>query len=172
MDIDAAIADGLMWKGDTLDDLAGQIGIDANALNNTIEQYNSYCASGTDKEFGKTEDALTAIKQEGPYYAVKIINAGFGTAAGLNVDAQIRVLKDDNETPIQGLYAIGLDSMGVIENNEMNYPAFGGVAQGWLCTSARLAGINAATFVHETYGLAEVDPALVESVGSMTFGNK
>ena len=170
--IDAAIADGLMWKGDTLDDLAGQIGIDANALNNTIEQYNSYCASGTDKEFGKTEDALTAIKQEGPYYAVKIINAGFGTAAGLNVDAQIRVLKDDNETPIQGLYAIGLDSMGVIENNEMNYPAFGGVAQGWLCTSARLAGINAATFVHETYGLAEVDPALVESVGSMTFGNK
>lgn len=167
--VDAAIADGLMWKADTLAELAELIGVDAEGLMATVETYNSYCSSGADEEFGKNADALSALSADGPFWAVKINNSGFGTAAGLNVDEQIRVLSTDGETPIYGLYAIGLDSMGVIENNEKNYPAFGGVAQGWNCNSGRLAGINAANYVAETYGLAEVDPALVQSIGTMTF---
>ena len=91
-------------------------------------------------------------------------NASFSTAGGLDVDTQIRVLKDDHETPIEGLYATGVDSMGVLLHPERNYSGFGGVAQGWLWTSGRLAGINAANFVNETYGgFTYVSPALVDT---------
>jgi fumarate reductase flavoprotein subunit len=76
----------------------------------------------------------------------------FSTIGGLDVDTQIRVLKDDHKTPIQGLYAIGSDSIGVIGcNGSKSYMGLG-VAQGWNRTSGKLAGTYAADFVHEEYG--------------------
>ena len=54
--------------------------------------------------------------------------------------------------------------MGVLLHPERNYSGLGGVAQGWLWTSGRLAGINAANFVNETYGgFTYVSPALVDT---------
>ena len=160
--LDAAISDGIAWKADTIEDLAKQLEMDPATLDNTVNTYNGYCDKGVDDQYGKDPKYLAKVGN-GPYYAIKLLNTTFGTAGGLDVDSQIRVLKPDHVTPIPGLYAIGLDSLGVLLNNERNYIGFGGVAQGWYTTSGRLAGKNAAEYVSDTFGLSEVSPALVQT---------
>jgi len=157
--LEACVEEELAWKGGTLDELAGQLGMDSVALTNTVEAYNEFCAAGEDKQFGKASKYLTEIGS-GPYYAIRIMCVIFATCGGLDVDTQIRVLKPDHKTPVLGLYAIGNDSLGVLLNKERNYIGFGGIAQGWLITGGRLAGINASAYISETYGLADVSPAL------------
>jgi 3-oxosteroid 1-dehydrogenase len=41
------------WKADTLDALAGQIGVDAAGLAATVQQMNDYARSGIDKDFAR-----------------------------------------------------------------------------------------------------------------------
>jgi len=157
-----AIEEGMAWKGETLAELAGQIGIDPAVLEATVAEYNALVDAGADTAFEKPADYLTRI-ETGPFYAVRVYNAHFSTSGGLDVDPQIRVLKADHTTPIEGLYATGVDSMGVLLHPERNYLGFGGVAQGWLWTSGRLSGINAANYINETYGgFTYVSPALVD----------
>jgi fumarate reductase flavoprotein subunit len=160
--LDATVKDGMAWKADTIEDLAKQIDMDPATLANTVKAYNGFCDKGVDEQYGKDPKFLAKVGK-GPYYAIKLMNTTFGTAGGLDVDTQIRVLKPDHITPIPGLYAIGLDSLGVLLNNERNYVGFGGVAQGWYTTSGRLAGKYAAQYVKDTFGLAEVSPALVQT---------
>ncbi len=157
--VEYCVQDGMAWKGETLEDLAAQLEMDPAVLVNTVETYNSYCDKGVDEQFGKDPIYLKKLAS-GPYYAIKLMNCPFATCGGLDVDTQIRVLKQDHQTPISGLYAIGTDSIGVLLNDERNYNGFGGVAMGWYNMSGRLAGINAANFVNETYGLKEVSVVL------------
>ena len=158
--LDVCVEEGMAWKGDTLHELAKQIDIDPDSLVNTVNSYNSFCAASVDEHFGKSAKYLSNVGS-GPYYAIKIMGVIFASSGGLDVDTQIRVLKPDRKTPINGLYAIGNDSLGVLLNGERNYIGFGGVAQGWLVTAGRLAGINASKYIDETYGLEDVSPALV-----------
>lgn len=159
--LDVCVDEGMAWKADTIADLAKQLDIDPAVLGETIDAYNEYVANGADEQFGKDPKYLTPIGS-GPYYAIKIMGVIFATAGGLDVDTQIRVLGKDHATPIGGLYAVGNDSLGVLLCKERNYCGFGGVAQGWAGTSGRLAGINASKYISETYGLADVSPALVD----------
>jgi len=150
--LDLAIEEEMAFKADTIADLAGQIGLDASALEESVKKYNELCDKGEDSEFGKDPKFLTKIST-GPFYAIKIYQSTFGTCGGLDVDETLTVLKDDHKTQIKGFYAIGLDSMGVIHNPNRHYCGFGGVAQGWLQTGGRLAGANAVSFIEETYGI-------------------
>lgn len=157
-----AIEEGMAFKGETLAELAEAIDIDAGVLQATVDEYNAVCDAGEDVAFEKKPEFLTKL-ETGPWYAVKVYPAHFSTAGGLDVDTQIRVLKDDHATPIEGLYAIGVDSMGVLLNPNRNYAGYGGPAQGWLWTSGRLAGADAARYIDETYGgFTYVSPALVD----------
>lgn len=157
-----AIEEGMAFKGETLAELAEAIDIDAGVLQATVDEYNAVCDAGEDAAFEKKPEFLTKL-ETGPWYAVKVYPAHFSTAGGLDVDTQIRVLKDDHATPIEGLYAIGVDSMGVLLNPNRNYAGYGGPAQGWLWTSGRLAGADAARYIDETYGgFTYVSPALVD----------
>lgn len=158
--MDICVDEGIAWKGDTLASLEEQLGMPAGALSNTVLAYNKNVASGVDAEFGKDPRWLKPIGS-GPYYAIQIHAVAFASCGGLDVDTQIRVLQRDHKTPIKGLYAIGNDSLGVLMNGKRNYVGFGGIAQGWVVTAGRLAGINASRYIHENYGLADVSPALV-----------
>ena len=140
--LDACIEDGLAWKGSTPEELASAIGADPATLAATIERYNELCAQGADDDFGKEASYLTPL-ENGPYYAIKAMPVCYGTGGGLDVDSQLRVLKDDHATPINGFYAIGQDSFGVLCSNELNYLAYGGVCQGYGMTSGYIGG-NAA----------------------------
>jgi 3-oxosteroid 1-dehydrogenase len=112
---------GMAVTADSVAELAQTVGIDADALAETIKRYNGFCSDGVDHDFGRgtvpwgrimTGDpnllnpnmapVLTA-----PFYAVKIERVTMGVpTAGLPIDVDGRVL-DVSDQPIPGLYAAG-----------------------------------------------------------------
>lgn len=153
--LDACVDEGMAWKADSIEELAGMIEVDPSGLKATVDAYNGYCASGIDEEYGKEAELLDPLA-EGPFYAVKMMNVIFATCGGLTVDSQVRVCQADDKTPINGLYAFGCDSLGNIINPRQNYTAFPATAAGWNQTGGRMAALNAVQYVSDTYGLANV----------------
>lgn len=153
-----AIEDGLMWKGETLEELATAIEVDPGNLTAAVDSYNELVASGTDSQFDKDPKFLMPI-DEGPYYAVKMLTVPYGSGGGLDIDDQLRVMKADHTTPFQGLYALGNDSYGVLMNPEKNYNSYGGVAQGWVLCSGYVGGRNVADYVIAGPGMTELTEA-------------
>ncbi len=142
--IDLCVSKGIAYKADTLEDLAKLLDIDPATLAGTVSTYNAAVAAGEDKEFGKSADFLTmSIAGEGPYYAFVGASYIYSTVGGLDVDTNLRVLGSDNATPINGLYAVGTDSLGVLFSEQKEYVTYGGAAQGWAYTSGRIAGKSA-----------------------------
>lgn len=149
--METAIEMGLVFKGDTLEELAEVTGMDADTLTATVERCNELCELGVDEDFGKDPSQLRAYG-EGPYYAVKAYVYPYGSGGGLDVDDQIRVLQADHETPIYGLYACGGDSLGVLMCDEKNYSGLGGPANGWAYFSGYMAGETCGQYVLELLG--------------------
>ncbi|MFM0729789.1 FAD-dependent oxidoreductase [Paraburkholderia sediminicola] len=125
----------LLYKADSLDALAAQIGIDAQGLRDTVVKMNRYAATGIDEEFAKGGNAFDTYYGDpgvkpnpclapigtGPFYAVRIDAGDIGTKGGLLTDARARVLRTDG-TPIAGLYAIGNTSASMMG---ASYPGAG-----------------------------------------------
>ncbi|MRX82599.1 FAD-binding protein [Eggerthella sp. HF-4214] len=153
--LDACVEEGMAWKADTIADLAVQMGVDPDALKGTVDEYNQLCEKGADDAFGKDPALLDAV-EEGPFYAIKLMNVIFATCGGLTVDAKVRVCRTDGTTPIDGLYAFGCDSLGNLLNPRQNYTVFPAIAAGWNQTGGRMAALNAVDYVADAYGLAEV----------------
>lgn len=103
-------------------------------------------AGGVDEDFGKKDSLLSDRIQYGPYYAIKCVPTPYATLAALDIDTNINVLKTDGSV-MNGLYACGNDSGGVLYSERDAYAQYGGVALGWAFTSGRLAGINAANYL-------------------------
>lgn len=143
--LDAAMEAGYVYKADTIEALAAKIGVSAENLTKTVADYNGYCETGVDTEYGKAADMLVAIG-EGPYYAVVGSPWCYSTCGGLDVDTQLRVL-DKSGKPIPGLYAVGTDSIGVLFSEEKPYVTYGGAAQGWAYTSGMVCGKAVAAYV-------------------------
>ena len=143
--LDIAIDRGFVFKADTIEALAEQIGVDPAALSETVTTYNGYCEAGEDAEFGKPASDLVKIG-EGPYYAIKMASYSYNTVAGLDIDEQFRVLNTEG-APIEGLYALGSDSAGVLFTEKKPYVTFGGANNGWALTSAYVAGPIIAEYV-------------------------
>jgi 3-oxosteroid 1-dehydrogenase len=125
----------LLYKAESLDALAAQIGVDAQGLRDTVAKMNRYAANGVDEEFGKGGNAFDiyygdpnvkpnpclAPLETGPFYAVRIDAGDIGTKGGLLTDASARVLREDG-SPIAGLYAIGNTSASMMG---ASYPGAG-----------------------------------------------
>lgn len=141
--IAVAIEKGICYKANTIDELARMLGVDAQALTNTVENYNGYCKSGDDKDFHKDPQFLVPVG-EGPYYAFVGAPYAYSTSGGLDVNTSFQVLQKDGITPINGLYAAGTDCLGVLLSDKKAYVTYGGCAQGWAFTSGKLAGKSAA----------------------------
>ena len=103
--LEAGVAAGAVFKGETVEALAASAGIDAAALAQTINAYNRYATAGADAEFGKNADNITAYG-DGPFYAVVYKPRQIGTISGVVTDYEGHVL-DANGNSIIGLYAIG-----------------------------------------------------------------
>ncbi len=152
--LDKAIEMGYVYKADTIEDLASQIGIDSATLAANVASYDAYCATGTPN--GEIEKAsriynmfgedlgeahyLKPVGAKGPFYAVAGAPYSYSTTGGLNINEKFEVLKSDGTTVIPGLYAVGTDSMGVLFTEKKEYVKYGGAAQGWAFTSGREAG--------------------------------
>ena len=90
------------WKqGDTLEELAKEIGVPAENLVQTIAEYNEAVDTKNDP-FGRT--LLNVKMEKGPFYAIPRVPALHHTMGGLRIDTLARVLDTKGE-PIPGLYA-------------------------------------------------------------------
>lgn len=88
----------------TLAALAGQAGIDASALIDTVARYNRSVADGVDADFGRR--VLKAPIERPPFYAMRNHGITLITFAGVEVDGELRVRREDGSV-IPGLYAAG-----------------------------------------------------------------
>ncbi|MDR0585649.1 MAG: FAD-dependent oxidoreductase [Treponema sp.] len=96
-----------VFIANTVTDLAGQMGIQANVLEATISRYNGLCDAKADRDFNKPAQFL--VKIEAPFAAVKLGLSSNGTFVGprINIDAQVL---DTGGRPIPGLYAAGANA--------------------------------------------------------------
>lgn len=93
-------------RADTLEDLAGKLGItDVRAFLETVKRYNAMAAAGKDAEFGMDPQYLTPIDTP-PYYGVHRHLGMSMACSGVDVDENLQCL-DGNGDPIEGLYAVG-----------------------------------------------------------------
>jgi len=130
------IADGLMFKGETIAELAEALGADPATLEATVARYNEMCEKGVDDDFGKGAKYLTKIAV-GPFYASRIRCALLVVPYGLNVDSHSQVC-DENDQPIEGLYAIGNVQGNFFTDG---YPILcPGISHGRAMTFGRLVG--------------------------------
>lgn len=101
---------GQIRRAGTLAELADQLGIDAEALTGTVDDYNRRLEAGHPDPLGRTAlcgrvGRPTPIKTP-PYYGYPSTTVVLATYCGLAVDARARVL-DANGRPIPGLLAAG-----------------------------------------------------------------
>ena len=127
---------GVIVKADTLDELAQQTGLPADALKATIERFNGFARSGVDEDFKRGESAYDRYYGDptnkpnpnlgelshAPYYAAKMVPGDLGTKGGIRTDVHGRALRDDDSI-IEGLYVAGNASSPVMGHT---YPGPGG----------------------------------------------
>ena len=99
-----AMLAGYIQSSDTIEGLAGLMGIDPAALSETVERYNTDVGKGCDSEFGRTGN-LIALDSP-PFYIAATANALTSTYGGLAADETMAVV-DWYGVPIDGLYAAG-----------------------------------------------------------------
>lgn len=109
-------------------------GLTARCWPRPVKNYNGYCETGVDEEFGKDAKYLVPVTGE-TYYGIVGSSYCYSTCGGLDINTKFQVLKADGETPIEGLYAVGTDCMGVLFSETKAYVTYGGAAQGWAYTS-------------------------------------
>ncbi|MBR2812103.1 MAG: FAD-dependent oxidoreductase [Solobacterium sp.] len=140
--LEDGVEKGIVFKGETVEELAENMGVDAASLKATVEKYNADCEAGKDSVYGKDSKYMISLG-EGPYYAVKARPVSLGGIGGVLVNSNLQVIKDDG-TVINGLYAAG-NEVAEIYNN--SYPLVEGVTLMTALTGGRICGKEAAAYV-------------------------
>ncbi len=133
-------------ESDTVAGLAEQIGIDPEVLQYTIDEYNEMCENGLDTKFHKQRKFLHKITGKGGYICGKFYLGAYGTIGGVRINRYCEVL-DENQIPIEGLYAAGTDA-NTIYGDSYNF-TLPGNSMGFAVNTGRMAGEAAAQFVQE-----------------------
>ncbi|TLV23841.1 flavocytochrome c [Klebsiella indica] len=133
--IDRQVEAGTLFRADTLEELALNVGMNPDVLVDTINKYNRYVEAGEDPEFHK--DTFSLKVEKAPFYATPRQPAVHHTMGGLKIDAATRVLDEHNQ-PIKNLYAAGEVAGGIHAGNRL-----GGNALTDIFTFGRIAGQTA-----------------------------
>ncbi len=136
----ALVEAGRAYKADTLEELAGKIGVPAENLIASVAEFNQY-AQGGDKvgevdSFGRS--LFSTPIDNGPFYAAARVPTVHHTMGGVVIDADCHVL-DESGSAIPGLYAAGEITGGIHGANRL-----GGNALADTIVFGRIAGTNAA----------------------------
>jgi len=124
------IGRGAVLRGDTIADLARQMEVPADALEQTVKRFNGFAAQGLDPDFGRGQSAYNDCLgdpgyrtnaalgplDKAPYYATGVVPADVGTCGGLVANEHAQVL-DENDRVIEGLYATGNITATVMGRN-------------------------------------------------------
>lgn len=129
------VRESYLIEADTLEALAGKIGVDPEGLVESAANMNRYAASGVDEEFGKGSDIYTRLLGDAehgpnpslgpirtaPFYALALRPTDVGASLGIAINADGQAL-DASGVPIAGLYAAGLDAHAALRGY---YPGAG-----------------------------------------------
>lgn len=137
----AGMEAGIVFKGETAEELAEAAGFNADAFGKALARYRSCCEAGYDDQYYKDPQYLAPMG-DGPYYAIKGEVCPYSTMGGVQVDDEMRVLDEAGE-PIPGLYSAGVECIGGLYNGAA-YSDCGGFPFGWTCFSGFCAGSAAA----------------------------
>ena len=124
---------GALIAADTIDALAGRIGVPADALRAEF----AAIALGKPDRFGRVIEKPLAA----PYCAIKVTGALFHTQGGLAIDTRARVLQK-NGRPFPNLFAAGGAAVGVSGSKASGYLSGNGLLTATVF--GRIAGISAA----------------------------
>lgn len=113
-ELDAALADEklstVVFKADTVEELAEKIGVDPAVLAETVANYTKYAESGVDEEWGKSAENLWPC-DKAPFYAFRLSSGMLNTNGGIRINRNAQVV-DARFKPIVGLYAAGVCTSG------------------------------------------------------------
>lgn len=96
---------GYHLKADTLEELATKLGIPADALVNTRDDFNKAIRGEQEDKF-RDKPFKREFKTEGPFYGVQVESAVHMTRGGVVANEKTEVLTNENEV-VDGLYAAG-----------------------------------------------------------------
>ena len=150
---DREIAEGnpFVFKTDTLEEMAEQMGIPVSTFMETVEEYNSFCRDGKDTKFFKDRYYLREIKTP-PFYGARLKAGVVSQKGGVHCNSKGEVIKMSGQR-IPGLYVAGLDCGGF--QSQTTGITIPGSVQGYALGMGRLCGANGAAYVLGT----EVLPA-------------
>jgi 3-oxosteroid 1-dehydrogenase len=125
----------ILRKARSIRELAPQIGVDPDVLEDSVTRFNAHASRGEDPDFGRgqqpydryygdpkvTPNPNLLPLEKAPFYALPVNAGDIGTNGGLATDAWARVV-DDAGRPIEGLYAIGNSAASVTGRS---YPGAG-----------------------------------------------
>lgn len=139
-------------KASSIEQLAEKISVDATGLADTVARFNDFARTGSDLDFHRGDSnydryysdpsvipnpCLGPIKRP-PFYSMALFPGEMGTAGGLVIDDNARVLREGGQV-IPGLYACGNNTSALI-------PSYAGPGStlGPAMTFGYLAGRHAA----------------------------
>ena len=160
---DALVSAGYLHQADSLNELAQQLGLDPQQLEQTVSRYNQHAANGSDPEFHKGgnsynramgdaahgPNACNAPLLSAPFYAIKLFTGDLGTSRGLMTTADAQVINQQGQ-PIHGLYAVGNDMDSMMAGT---YPG-PGITLGPALTFGYLAAVHMTNTSPHTSGEA------------------
>lgn len=127
-------ASQVIYRADTLDELAALAGMDEKTLKETVERYNGFVEQGEDLDFHRT--SLNGTITEGPYTLVAQYLRFATTIGGVEINESYQVLNTEHEA-IEGLYAAGEVIYGLHGNDTIQ-----GSPIGWALISGKNAAIS------------------------------
>jgi 3-oxosteroid 1-dehydrogenase len=127
---EALIEQGAIKRADTIGDLARQIDVPAEALEQTVKRFNEFAAKGLDPDFGRGQSAYNICLGDpghkpnaalgpinrAPFYAARVFPTDVGTCGGVITNEHAQVL-DEQDRVIDGLYATGNITATVMGRN-------------------------------------------------------
>ena len=130
---------------DTPEALAAQIGVPADVLKATLDEYNRACDTGRDTVLGKRAEYLRPLR--GRLYAVTSRGGpmGDGFCEGIAINHRFEVVTKEQK-PIPGYYAAGMDTARSIWA-DVYVNILPGNAYGWALNSGRMSAEYAAKYI-------------------------
>lgn len=121
---------GAVLRGATVAELARQIDVPADTLEQTVKRFNGFAVKGLDPDFGRGQSAYNDCLgdpgyrpnaalgplERSPYYATRVLPADVGTCGGVITNEHAQVL-DEDDCVIDGLYATGNITATVMGRN-------------------------------------------------------
>ena len=106
VDVEELISRGLLFRADSIEELAEKIGADPAGLSASVKSFNAICDAQKDEEFGRAKFIGSEKLTTAPFYATLTRPAEHHSMGGVHVDTDMRVLTAGG-APLPGLYAAG-----------------------------------------------------------------